>query len=225
MLSDVADKTAAVLGTLTTEQWNSPSLCSQWTIREVAGHLVSGTSTPMRCFTTELVRARGNFHHANAADASRVAADQSPPHLVSAIAAGTIGGVGRLLPRRLLLADHVVHLLDIANALQITVALPPDILAAVLTLEVSIPNPFVPAARLARGLSIEASDTGWRRNRSGPAIRGNATDLISALAGRPAALSRLDGPGARTLQTRICAQIPEYRGDIPSNQSQPDQTR
>lgn len=111
--------------------------------------------------------------------------------------------MGRFLPGALLLGDHVVHLLDIAHALDRPVALPPDVLRAVLNTELRVPNPFVPAARLGRGLTLEAVDIDWRTGGDGPLLRGAAIDLISALAARPATLERIEGPGAQKLRERI----------------------
>jgi uncharacterized protein (TIGR03083 family) len=205
MLVDVAAETAALLETLTDAQWDAPSLCAQWRIRDVVGHLVSGTTTPLATFARTMLAARGQFHDANTADARRVATEASTSSLIAAVADDHRAGVGRILPPRLLLGDHVVHLLDIAHALDLdrTIAIPGDVLAAVLVTELRIPNPFVPAARLGRGLSVEATDIGWRHGRGESLVHGRATDLITALAGRPATLPRLTGSGVAPLRARI----------------------
>lgn len=96
-----------------------------------------------------------------------------------------------------------MHLLDIARALDRTVTLPDDILRAVLVTELRVPNPFVPAASIGRGLSIEPIDIGWRHGCGGPSVQGRAVDLITPLAGRPATLHRVTGAGVEPLLARI----------------------
>lgn len=59
MLVDVAAEAVALLDTLTDAEWDAPSLCAEWTIRDVVGHLGSGTSTPLATFTVGMLRARG----------------------------------------------------------------------------------------------------------------------------------------------------------------------
>ena len=50
-----AEREAVVadLGTLTDEQWATPSLCDGWTVRDVLGHMISTAKmTPPRFFTS-----------------------------------------------------------------------------------------------------------------------------------------------------------------------------
>lgn len=208
MLNDVAAETRSLLVSLTPEEWDAASLCAEWSIRDVAAHLVSGTSTPIPVFLAEMIRARGRFHAANTADAKRVAQQVRTGDLIAAIADSGRRGIGGLLPPRLLLGDHVVHLLDIAHPLGREVTLAHDVLSTVLNTELCLPNPFVPAARIGRGLTFEAYDIGWHSGRSGPTVHGKATDLITALAGRRPTLDRLEGDGVTTLTTRVHAWNP-----------------
>lgn len=114
-------------------------------------------------------------------------------------------GVGRVFPRRLLLGDHVIHELDIVLALgrQPAIALPT--LVAVLNTQVRVPNPFVPAAKRARGLTLHATDAAWTHGAGTRTVRGAAAHLASALAGRPWALDRLSGSGVDELSDRVSA--------------------
>ena len=58
----------AFLATLTPEQWDAQTLCSEWKVRHVVGHLVSVTDRPTK-FLGPLLKAGFNFNKASANDA------------------------------------------------------------------------------------------------------------------------------------------------------------
>lgn len=191
---------------LSDADWTRPSLCTEWTNHQVLAHLVLGHTAPVVEFALRMGRTRGGFDAANTELARELAARHSPAELILELhrLGDRWAGVGRLLPRRLLLGDHVIHELDIVFALDRPATVPGDVLAAVLDTQATIPNPFVPARRRARGLNLRATDVDWAR--PGPAeleVTGSAADLASVLAGRPHALPRLSGPGATTLAGRL----------------------
>lgn len=197
-LADVAN--------LSDSEWARPSLCTEWTNHEVLAHLVHGATAPIGGFAARIVATRGDFDAANAALASELAARRTPTELLGDLERlrGDWRGLGRLLPERLQLGDHVMHELDIVFALGRPSTVPPDVLADVLHTEVTIPNPFVPARRLARGLSLHATDVAWTRPGAPHlVVSGAAADLASVLAGRPHALSRLTGDGVPVLKERL----------------------
>ncbi|WP_028933773.1 maleylpyruvate isomerase family mycothiol-dependent enzyme [Pseudonocardia spinosispora] len=192
--------------TLTESDWAAPSLCARWTNHEVLAHLVHGLSAPIVEFSARMVGARGSFDVANAALAAELAARRAPGELLADFERGRDRrrGLGRLLPDRLMLGDHVMHELDIVFALGRPSTVAADVLASVLTTEVTVPNPFVPARHRARDLTLHATDIGWTRPGSSRwTVSGAAADLASVLAGRPHALSRLTGTGVPRLQQRL----------------------
>jgi hypothetical protein len=62
--------------------------------------------------------------------------------------------------------------------------------------------PTIHARRRIRGLRLVATDLEWTTG-SGPAVEGPGEALLMAMAGRPAALPELSGPGKPTLADRI----------------------
>ena len=200
-------QTVALLETLTEEEWRSPSLCAHWTIAGVVGHLVSGSETSLRSFGRDLIRRKGQFHRASEDDTNRQIENRTREELLHLLKrqAGQPSGAGRLLPPRLLLGDHVIHLLDIAVALHREITIDPDAVGAVLRTQVALPNPFVP--RLSKGLSLFATDLGWSRphqhHDATNQIIGSGTDLLVALAGRDGSLPNLTGGGVAVLGQRI----------------------
>lgn len=192
---------------LTTLEWSAPSLCGAWTNHQVLAHLVGGYRTTVDEFARAFVRHRGSFDRANAALAVEFAARWEPEALLEEFDRLRTAprGIGRLLPARLMLGDHVVHELDILRSLGRRPAVPTTTATAILATEVAIPNPFVPARRNARGLSLRATDAEWSHgDPAGPlTVEGEALDLVLALAGRPEPFDRLRGAGVATLRERL----------------------
>jgi hypothetical protein len=62
--------------------------------------------------------------------------------------------------------------------------------------------PPIGAAKRLRGLTFAATDLPWTTGK-GPAVEGPGEALLMAMAGRPAALPELSGPGLATLAARI----------------------
>ena len=198
------ERFADVAAGLTLEEWAAPSLCTEWSNREVLGHLVVGCSHPVGTFLGALVRHR-NFDRANTAIVRDAARDRSVEALLTDFRAVSARpeGVGRYFPARLLLGDHITHELDILFAVGREPDIPPHLLNAVLDTQVAFPNPFVPAYRNSRDLRLVAVDTGWRHGNAGPTVEGTAAELISVLGNRPKVLPRLRGGGAEILADRL----------------------
>jgi len=190
---------------LADDDWSRPSLCTEWSNHEVLAHLVLGYRASPVAFALGITRHRGSFDRANAALAAELAQRQTPRELINEFAAliDRPRGIGRIFPRRLLLGDHVIHELDIAFALGRQADVEATPLLAVLNTQVRVPNPFVPAAKWARGLALRATDADWAHGKGGPEVAGGAAHLASALAGRPWALDQLSGNGVGELQARI----------------------
>jgi uncharacterized protein (TIGR03083 family) len=192
--------------TLTEQDWNEPSLCRGWTNKDVLAHLVLGLLLPVRRLAVAMGRHRWSFDATNDLLSREHAARHTGSELIDAFdrARAHRRGIGRLLPTPLMLGDHAVHHLDIALALGRSDVLPPDIANAVLSVETRIPNPFIPAAARARGLTLRTTDTAWSRAGDPTLdVTGPADSLVSVLAGRPDALPELTGNGIATLQGRL----------------------
>jgi uncharacterized protein (TIGR03083 family) len=191
-------------------EWETPSLCTEWTNHDVLAHLVVGYSATVTSVAAATLRHNGSFDRANAELAHTLAAQRHPHDLIDDFVAltGKPRGIGRVFPRRLLLGDHVIHELDITYALGRQSAVPTDIVAAVLDTQVRIPNPFVPAAARARGVNLIATDTNWSHHADGPTVTGPAAGLALVLAGRRGVLPYLTGAGVPVLASRLETQSP-----------------
>ena len=202
------ERFADVVAGLTPQEWAAPSLCAEWSNRDVLGHLVVGCGHPVGEFLGAMIRQR-NFDRANTATATARARGRSAESLLDDFRAVSAhpAGVGRYFPSRLLLGDHITHELDILFAVDREPDIPSPLLDAVLNTQVAFPNPFVPAYRNAQGLQLRAVDTGWRHGTTGPTVEGTAAELISVLGNRPKVLPRLRGPGADVLADRVLSRL------------------
>lgn len=188
--------------------WATASLCAGWTNHDVLAHLVVGCRTRLSVVVSGIVAHRGSFDRANSRMAHELAARCTPAELLGDLDRLRLApeGIGRAFPKGLLLGDHVIHELDMVFALGQEPGIPSEVLAAVLHTEVTVANPFVPARRRARGLTLRATDTDWEHHdgaRRGPLVTGAAADLASVLAGRARAVPRLSGPGLERLSRHL----------------------
>ena len=65
---------ADLLDSLNDEQWNAPSLCGDWRVRDVAIHIVAYLDRSTPGFFTAMARHRGRVDGLNAADLSHLSA-------------------------------------------------------------------------------------------------------------------------------------------------------
>lgn len=185
---------------LTGAQWATPSLCGDWTVREVLGHLVMTHKTSIPRFGMELVRARGSFDTANSR--LSVAEGRPPPaDLVAdlrrfADSRFKAPGFGSEAP----LTDILIHRLDIRIPLGLPTTRPVEpyrhVLDLLMTRKAS--RGFVPGGR--PSVRAVATDLAWSQG-GGPEVRGTATDLALALSGRGARIDVLTGDGQPALAT------------------------
>jgi uncharacterized protein (TIGR03083 family) len=184
--ADLAD----FLETLTTDQWDTPSLCAGWTVRDVGVHLTqSAASWPRMAW--EAVRSGFRFNEM-AARAARE--DHSTPAEIVATMRGMVGGRRRPPGTAVAdpLMDTLVHGQDIAIPLGIDRKIPvePAVVAAERLWAMGFP--FHTRKRFP-GVELVADDADFRVG-SGDRVSGAMSDILLALAGRNAGLDGLSGP-------------------------------
>ena len=192
---------AELLDTLTPRQWEAPSLCDGWRVRDVAGHLSLVPLLRARQMLAVAPRAGFNPHRINTLLAIRTGS-RATDEITRAIRehAGD-HRVARGLDTRDVLFDVVVHSQDIATPLGLELEVPPDWSGEGLQRVWEMGWPFRARRRLA-GLSLHADDTDWSAG-SGREVHGPALALLLLLTGRTtSALPRLDGPGTDVLVER-----------------------
>ncbi|MFC4070934.1 maleylpyruvate isomerase family mycothiol-dependent enzyme [Actinoplanes subglobosus] len=194
---------ADLLDGLRADQWEQPSLCDGWTVRDVAGHLTL-QQIGLRELADMLRHWRGGMNPTIHDAARRRAAAWTPERLVADIrdtAALRRRNIG-VTPMETLI-DLLVHAQDIALPLGLVHPMPPEAAAAATrrTLTMRFPPP-PPSVRLMAGVRLTATDLSWSFG-DGPEARGPIDALLLTVTGRAVALPRLTGPGAEILATRL----------------------
>lgn len=196
-------RVADLFDSLDDEQWATPSLCSAWTVRDLAGHLVLPFSVSPAGLLLGVAKAGGSFHRFSVAK-SRELARKPPADLVAVLRAHatsrfTPPGHGPEAP----LTDVAVHTRDAARPLGLDVSAPPEVWRIVLGFVTSpkAARGFVPRGRLA-GLRLRATDQDWTHG-DGAEIAGPGEALALAALGRAVALDDLSGDGVATLRARL----------------------
>ncbi len=191
---------AALLEGLTPQQWDSPTLCEQWRVRDVVAHVIGydplSRTQLMRRMAKGLVT-RGGANAVGVADY----AVKSPEELTAlvrqyAVPHGLTSGFGG----RIALTDGIIHQQDIRRPLGIPRTIPAESLR--IALDFSTWAPRILGGLRVRGLRLVATDLDWTHS-NGPEVRGSGEALLMAMAGRPAALRDLDGPGKTKLAQRL----------------------
>lgn len=189
----------ADLGTLTDEQWATRSLCADWTVRDVLGHMIAtARMTPPRFFA-KMAAAGFRF---NTMTAKGVAAEATakPGDGLAAFRSHAKDTTHPPGPVEAMLGEAVIHPADIRTPLGIAHEYPEEALTRVADFYKGS-NLIVGGKRRIDGLTLRATDTGWTTG-SGPEVTGPHLSLILAMTGRSAALADLSGAGLDTLRSR-----------------------
>lgn len=200
MATDERAELTELLATLRPEQWETPSLCPGWRVRDVVAHMLSYEELAARGTLSRLTAARFSLRRANAIGVA-AARERSTAEVLELLRRN-------LRPRGLTAAlggmigflDALIHHQEIRRPLGLPRQIPAERLRA--ALPAALLAPPLGAFWRARGLRLVATDIDWTACR-GPELRGPAEPLLLALAGRRGVAHELSGPGQQLLATRI----------------------
>ncbi len=173
---------ADVLEGLTDEQWNTPSLCDGWRVRDVAAHL---THSHMNVARVVVEAARSGFRFDPMI--RRLAVEDTRPQDEIVAALRAMVGSRKKIPgtsARDPLTDMLVHGQDICVPLGIDRPMPGQAAVEVAHHLWQMRFPMNPARRL-RGTRLVATDADFAVGQ-GREVRAQIRDLVMLLAGRPA---------------------------------------
>jgi uncharacterized protein (TIGR03083 family) len=182
---------ADLLAAASDAQWDTPSLCAGWRVREVVAHMTMAARYSEKEFMTELQRCGFDFTRLSNEVAARDAglpADE----LVANLRSDTMqhwappgGGYHGAL-------NHVViHGLDVTVPLGVPRRSPDETIRVVLD-DLTQGGGHAHFGVDIDGRRLQATDLDWSHG-SGPALRGAAADLAVAMCGRAVPDGRLDG--------------------------------
>ncbi len=181
------------LDSLNEAQWASPSLCGEWSVREVVAHLSAAASVGRFRWFRSVLGARFNFDLHN----QRRLAE----HLGGSNA-DTLAEFRRIIPSRTApfghpaawLGEVIVHSADIRRPLGISSDPRPSAVVEVARFYAS--RDFaVPSQKAIDGLRLEATDETF-------SVGGTPLALVMAMAGRSAFCDDLTGEGVALLRIR-----------------------
>ncbi|WP_406865233.1 maleylpyruvate isomerase family mycothiol-dependent enzyme [Streptomyces sp. HUAS MG47] len=182
---------ADLLDGLDDVQWQAPSLCAGWRVRDVAAHMSTGFRLSLPATLVELARARGSLHRMT----DRVARRDADAHTTAELAAflrdnahhpwkPPVGGLAGAL------GHDVVHGLDITVALGHARRVPEERLRVLL--DAVRPSGVRFFGADLGGVRLEADDLDWSYG-SGSTVRGPGQDLLLLAYGRRLPAGRLRG--------------------------------
>lgn len=193
---DLAD----YLDTLIEEQWEQPSLCPGWAVRDVVGHLPSYDELGWPALLALFARSRFSLARCNQVGVEHSRRLSTEQLLARVRSHAVPRGVTTMFGSAIALTDGLIHHQDIRRALGHPRTVPAQRLVAALM--------FAPRARAlpapanVRDLRLIATDIDWTHG-NGPEVNGPGEALLLALAGRHQALADLNGPGLPTLTERV----------------------
>jgi len=178
---------------LTAEQWELPSLCPGWTVRDVVVHAAFHTHRGLR-------ETFGSQEKYTALLVERAHADTID---------GLITWFASPAPKnargsKINVCELVIHQQDVRRAVGSPRGYPEDTMRMCLERCTTVNGTIFILARrhrLGQGLRLVATDTSWSKG-SGPEVSGTGEAILMAIAGRAAALADLTGPGVAILTER-----------------------
>ena len=189
------------LATLDAGRWDVQSLCSQWKVRHVVGHLIAGADLKAGPFFAGLFKSGMNFNRFMARGG--LALGMARPDELLDQFRETIG-IHRAPPganSEIMLVDIVCHSVDIRRPMGMSRSVPEAALLTVADLVKRMGFPFQAKKRIA-GLRVSATDAEWSAG-EGSIVEGPQASLILVMAGRAAPLENLSGEGTQILHARM----------------------
>jgi uncharacterized protein (TIGR03083 family) len=198
MFTDEQGAASALARALTPEQWDLPSLCDGWTVRDVVAHMARHIHPGGWRETVEVSgkrAARREREYARSAEGLIDALSSPAPSSTRGLEAMAV----------LNTCELVIHQQDVRRPIAIPRRYPDATLRACLDFVTSpLGNLGVADSlrRRGRGLRLVATDVDWSAGH-GPEVAGPGEALLLALAGRAVAIEDLSGPGTPTLASRL----------------------
>jgi uncharacterized protein (TIGR03083 family) len=205
LIADERRALADLLDTLTPAQAAAPSLCGEWTVKDVAAHVMVGPTSSMPEVLLAMLRGRMSFHRAN-----RILVDNRSGQSLAELAEVMRAKAGSRFTPPMMdwhapLTDTLIHREDIAVPLGFASDRPVESWRLALEFQLSKKADGIFGPRGRPEVTLVASDLDWRHG-SGPEVRGPVAALALAVAGRTARLDALDGPGVVLVREWLAAQ-------------------
>ena len=189
------------LAGLSADDWNKPSLCAEWTVKDAAAHMLVIPTIPKGQVFRSFLGSGFNLDKMNAKFVKKLTADMTTAEIAAKMraSAGSHSMPPGLKPPGIL-TELVVHSSDISEGTGTPFTLPVEDYVAALD-HLKDVQPVIGSKKRIAGLTLRATDAQWSTG-SGPTVEGPAKQLVLAVAGRRSALDTLSGEGLATLRAR-----------------------
>jgi uncharacterized protein (TIGR03083 family) len=188
------------LETLTPDEWDAPTLCTDWKVRDVVGHIVMGSEKLGFGRSVGALAKSGFSMNKMIANTAKEVGKEPPEDLLKRLrdnaASQTVPPMTKPAD---LLSDTLIHTQDIRRPLGKPREIPPERLRLALDDQKAVA--FTGNKKRIAGLKLVATDLDWTYG-DGPEVRGPAEALLLAMTGRTSVLDELSGDGVQTLRNR-----------------------
>ena len=172
-----------VLRDLTPEEWEHPSLCAGWRVRDTAAHLIGGPQLGWGPSLRAMTGLWRGYNRMILLDGRRRGSVPVAEILAQYDEWAEVRRAPAVVTHVEALVDAIVHTQDVVRPLGRTVAVSPEA-AAVAADRVRLMGVLFGTRRLLSRVRMVATDTDWARG-SGPEVRAPMLDLLMMSAGRP----------------------------------------
>jgi len=205
---EVAD-IGVLLAELDRDEWDAPSLCDGWRVRDVVGHMELGHTRALPRILVDLARYRFDVPRGSCELSIAWGTDHSPDQMLAIWQRDLVEGHARKGVSKFVkwpdgLVDHLIHHQDVRRALGRPREIPPERLVAALDALATIHSPIFDTRDKVRPFQLVAADVDWTSG-AGPRVEGPAEALILAAGGRPAAYGELSGEGTAAFTGQVPA--------------------
>jgi len=189
------------LGALAAEDWDKPSWCAGWSVRDVAGHVCAAAYETKAGFFGHLAGAGFNFDKFTDKGVQRMTAGRSDEEIVDALRQRINTRNSPPGPTDTWLGEVLIHSEDIFRALGQQREHPVEHVVTVADFYKNS-NLVVGAKKRIAGFTLQATDQDWSTG-SGPEVRGPLLSLLMTMVGRKEALGDLEGDGLAAFSGRF----------------------
>jgi len=190
---------AADLEALTDEQWATPSLCTDWTVRDVLAHMTATAKISPPQFFGKMITSGFSLKSMQSKDMA-TERGSSPAETLARFTAEVSSSKHPPGPTDTWLGETIVHAEDIRRSLGIKHDYPTDAAVQVANFYKGS-NLIIGAKKRIAGLRLRATDAAWSHG-DGPEVSGPIMSLVMAMAGRKTSDEDLSGDGVATLRSR-----------------------
>ena len=187
------------LATLDDASWDTPSLCTEWTVRDTVAHMVGTAEMTPPKFLGKMAGNWFSFQKMVAKDIAekRGASPADTLQRLRDVRDRTTAPPG---PKTSWLGETIVHAEDVRRPLGLARVYPMEAVVAVAGFYQGS-NTLIGSKRRIEGLALRATDTDWSHG-SGAPVEGPMLSLLLAMTGRTVACEDLTGEGAEMLRRR-----------------------